>query len=285
VIPLVHAAGEPLSPETEEADQSGHATKKVGRRLWTLPRTIALAASLVLTAIAATWLLLAAHGKVVATERTERRELMLSDGSIVQLEPETTLRVRFRTDERLVVLERGRALFRVAKNPRRPFLVHADGATVRAVGTAFGVEHRPAGIVVTVAEGSVAITAQGSGRESLLTPRAIATPVQLITAGEQLTVQSSGATQRVRQVDTARALAWADGRLVFENDTLADVIAEFNRYNRTRLRIADPQLAARRVSGVFEATDTETLLAFIRAGTRVAVTRKGDDEISITAVP
>jgi ferric-dicitrate binding protein FerR (iron transport regulator) len=76
-------------------------------------------------------------------------------------------------------------------------------------------------------------------------------------------------------VDTTRALAWAQGQLVFENETLADVVAEFNRYNLTQLRVDDPNLATRRVSGVFEATDIETLLAFISQGsTGVSITRK-----------
>jgi transmembrane sensor len=233
----------------------------------------ALAASVVV-AIVAAWLTLTVRGDVISTQRTERRELMLSDGSVVRLEPESRLRVTFDRSERRVVLEKGRALFRVAKNPQRPFLVRADETTVRAVGTAFGVEHRAGGVVVTVTEGSVAVTRQAEHPST-----------QLLTAGQQVRVQPSGATDRARSVDTERALAWTEGRLVFENETLADVVAEFNRYNRTQLRIADPELAARRISGVFEATDTETLLAFIRAGSHVTFTRKGEDEISIAADP
>ena len=83
---------------------------------------------------------------------------------------------------------------------------------------------------------------------------------------------------QVRTVDTARALAWAQGQLIFENDTLADVVTEFNRYNRTQLRIDDLKLATRRVSGVFDATDVETLLAFIVQGSseiRITQTDQG----------
>jgi transmembrane sensor len=99
--------------------------------------------------------------------------------------------------------------------------------------------------------------------------------VILLSAGEQVTVHDTGMADQVRAVDTVRALAWSRGQLVFENDTLADVIAQFNRYNRTQLRISDSQLAARRVSGVLDATDTETLLAFIRQGRRdIRVTRE-----------
>jgi transmembrane sensor len=217
----------------------------------------AIAACACVVAGVGAWLALGTRGTVIETELAERRQVMLSDGTIVQLEPETRLRVNFEDHLRGVALEQGRALFRVTKDAQRPFVVSADHTSVRAVGTAFGVESEKRGVVVTVAEGKVAV-----GRSGVF-----------VTAGQQVTIPSSGAAEPVRAVDTARALAWAHGQLIFENDTLADVVGEFNRYNRTQLRISDPQLAARRVSGVFEATDTETLLAFIRqSGTDVSIT-------------
>jgi len=229
-------------------------------------RTWAIAASSCLIAILGAWFALGLRGDVIESKLAERRQVMLEDGTVVQLEPETRLRVKFADELRRVELEQGRALFRVAKNPQRPFLVTAEQTSVRAVGTAFGVESRLRGVVVTVAEGKVAVidspSAQASGAEIFL------------TAGQQVTVQDSGAVAPVRVVDTTRALAWAQGQLVFENDTLADVVREFNRYNRVQLSITDAELAARKVSGVFEATDSETLLAFIReSGNDVTITR------------
>jgi len=214
----------------------------------------------ILVAILGAWLALGTRGQLIATDLAERRQVMLDDGSVVQLEPETRLRIKFADHRRSVALERGRALFRVAKDPLRPFWVSADHTSVRAVGTAFGVESGEHGVIVTVAEGKVAV-ARSQAPESGQT-----TAPLYLTAGQQVTVRSSGTMQQWRTVDAGRALAWARGQLVFENDTLADVVREFNRYNRTQLSISDSQLAARRVSGVFEATDTETLLAFIRQG-------------------
>jgi transmembrane sensor len=222
----------------------------------------AIAAGICLVAILGGWIALGTRGELIETKLAERRQLMLDDGTIVQLEPETALRVRFEDRRRDVALEHGRALFRVAKDPQRPFRVSTDHTSVRAVGTAFGVESGDRGVVVTVAEGTVAV-----GRSAVL-----------VAAGQQITVQRSGATEPVRTVDTARALAWAQGQLIFENERLADVVAEFNRYNRTQMRIEDRQLATRRVSGVFEATDVETLLAFIRQGShdiRITQTDRG----------
>ncbi len=245
-------------PTAEHEQRAPETRSRV--RIW------AVAVSGCVVAILGAWFALGLRGDVIESKQAERRQVMLEDGTVVQLEPETRLRVKYEEQLRRVELEHGRALFRVAKNPQRPFVVSADETSVRAVGTAFGVESGSRGVVVTVAEGKVAVAdspkARSSGAEIFL------------TAGQQVTVPDSGAVAPVRAVDTTRALAWAQGQLVFENDTLADVIQEFNRYNRVQLSITDAQLASRRVSGVFDATDSETLLAFIRqSGAEIDITR------------
>src|SRR5690606_23063359 len=111
---------------------------------------------------AALWLLPSFNGQLIATERGERREVVLADGSVVQVDPQTRLDVRFDDRFRRVVLTQGRAVFRVARQPGRPFFVESGEAVVRAVGTAFGVERREHGrLVVTVAEGKVAVERSG----------------------------------------------------------------------------------------------------------------------------
>lgn len=241
-------------------------------------RSWATAAGVCFVAILVAWFALGTRGDVIQTELAERRQVMLDDGTVVQLEPETQLRVNFDEQLRRVTLQRGRALFRVAKNAQRPFVVNADHTSVRAVGTAFGVESSKRGVVVTVSEGRVAVMrSEGGEAPSVDATLASSSTEILLTAGQQLTMPNAGAVDPVRAVDTARALAWADGQLVFENETLGDVITEFNRYNRTQLRINDVQLAGRKVSGVFDATDTETLLDFIRqSGTEVEISRTDD---------
>lgn len=263
---------------TDEAidRHDGSAEKPPRVRFW------AIAASACFVAVLAGWFALGARGQVIETDLAERRQVMLNDGSVVQLEPETLLRVKFVDHERRVSMERGRALFRVAKDAQRPFLVSTDHTSVRAVGTAFGVENGGRGVIVTVAEGKVAVARSRDDGEASSQEPATSADV-LLTAGQQITVQTSGAVETVRAVDTARALAWAEGQLVFENDTLAHVVTEFNRYNRTQLHISDQQLAGRRVSGVFEATDTETLLAFIQQGGGEISIKHTDDGIVIGA--
>lgn len=270
VIPFRDATDE--SEENSPADASS--TDLDGKSPATRPRARlwAIAASACFVVVLAGWFALGTRGQVIETDLTERRQVMLDDGSVVQLEPETLLRVKFVDHERRVALERGRALFRVAKDTQRPFLVSSGHTSVRAVGTAFGVENNRRGVIVTVAEGKVAVARTRDDGAAPGQQPSMPADV-LLTAGQQITVKDSGAVETVRAVDTTRALAWAEGQLVFENETLAHVVTEFNRYNRTQLRISDDQLASRRVSGVFEATDTETLLAFIQ---------QGGGEISIT---
>jgi len=93
--------------------------------------------------------------------------------------------------------------------------------------------------------------------------------------------ESSGTAEPVRKVDSDRELAWAKGRLVFDNETVADAIREFNRYNRVQLHVADEALAKRPVSAVFDASDPESFIAFLQTVASVRVTRSDSADITI----
>lgn len=210
----------------------------------------------------------------LSTERGERREVVLSDGSILRMDPESSVTIKFVEHERHVHLIRGRALFQVAKNAARPFIVHADGTEIRVTGTAFGVARGKGALVVTVAEGKVAVVPHDSVEVA---------PVMLV-ADEQLTVPRDGAPSPVRKVNSRRELAWAEGVLIFDDDRLSTVVEEFNRYNRVRLRVPDRALANRTISGQFTASDPESLIAFLETAMPVQVVRKGHD-ITISGQP
>jgi len=241
----------------------------------------AVAAVLCCIAVGAAWFYPSYVGKVVQTEQAERHQLTLTDGSEIELDPQTRLRIRFGSDSRRVYLEHGRALFRVASDPGRPFLVQTDDTAVRALGTAFAVERQPQAVVVTVAEGKVAVfnTLRPQAPAALSTKRRRSSdereggsaPVYL-TANQQLTVDRSGTVVPVHNIDSHRALAWADGKLVFQDDPIATAVAEFNRYNRIQLRVNDPLLANRPVTGTFNASEPESFAAFIQfvAGARIS---------------
>lgn len=245
-----------------------------------------IAVILLLAAVLGTLAVINSRGQILQTDRGERRDIALADGSVVDLDPQTRVRVRYEANARYIFLERGRALFHVAKNPNRPFWVQAESTRVRAVGTAFAVDREQESIVVTVAEGKVAVfrgpeappTASASAPAQLSTTpfmRAI-----FLTADQQITVNGSGVAEPVRQVDSNRALAWAYGRLIFEHESVEDAVREFNRYNRIQVRIDYPELMLRPISGVFNASDPDSFVAFIKTVTRVRV--RTDDTGNIT---
>lgn len=220
--------------------------------------------------------------KTIETDAGERRELVLADGSMVQVGPATRLRVRMEAARRRVVLQHGDALFRVAKDKQRPFTVDAATTVVRAVGTAFAVERQADEVVVTVSEGRVAVTRPVAKTITF----AAAPPAEevAVSAGQQVAVTPTGQVSTVREVDSQRELAWTEGKLVFVQEPVADVIQQFNRRNRLQLRLHDPSLEQRPVSGVFDAFDPASFAAFLAIAEPVVVSRS-DDEIVIGPAP
>lgn len=207
----------------------------------------------------------------IATQASEWRSMTLNDGSFVSVGPHTELRDRFGNQQRLLSLSRGEALFQVAKDPARPFIVEAGLAIVRATGTRFAVDRGDHDVIVTVEEGTVLVS-DGKGR-----PGAVS-----LTAEEQLTV-SEQRPPTIQHVDAARELAWSNRRLVFEDDTVAAAAEEFNRRNRVQL-IVDPALGTMQVRGVFHADDPASFADSVAAGKGVVV-RESRDIIRLLPQP
>jgi transmembrane sensor len=195
----------------------------------------------------------------------QQRIIELSDGSTLELNSHSRVRVWFSREERQVDLIEGQALFHVAKDPTRPFVVCSDATRVRAVGTQFDVYRKPSGTTVTVLEGQVAVYSQGASPQGS----------SLVSAGEQVTLAPSAASQ-VRHTDVAAATAWTQHELVFDAQPLTDVAQEFNRYNTRKLIVSDARLESFHVTGVFSSTDPASLLRFLRAqpGIQVYETEK-----------
>lgn len=250
------------------------------------PRFIGLAASLVaLTGtISAAWFVLT-HDGVYRTDIGERRTLTLADGSSIDLNARSKVRVRFSKAERDVELLQGQALFEVAKDKVRPFVVRAGETRVRAVGTQFDVNRLPSGTTVTVIEGTVAVSHdigppadpravidRGLPRQaSQVGPGSAATlPVVLVSAGQQLTV-SPHAITLPQAADAAAATAWTQHRLVLDASRLSDVVEDFNRYNQRQLVIEDRDLDDFHVSGVYSSTDPASLIRFLEAQPTIRV--------------
>ena len=245
---------------------------------------ITLAASAAaLTVLAAVWTWFALLG-VYNTAIGEQRSIELPDGSTVEMNSKSSIRVRYAKNERVVDLLEGQALFHVAKDRARPFVVRADCTRVRAVGTEFDVYERKSSTVVTVVEGEVAVVAPvQSGTQPPAGGSAAPNDMRLATisvsAGEQLMV-TPNLTRKAEHANTAAATAWTERRIVFESATLSEVAEEFNRYNQRQLVIDDPGLYDFHISGVFSSTDPESLIRFLRERPGVRVTET-DDQIRI----
>lgn len=246
-------------------------------RRWAIP--LAVAAAVVLAVAGAiTWRMYARTGwHEYTTDFGGLSRVVLDDGSIVSLNTNSLMRVQFTAELRHIVLERGEALFKVTHDKARPFDVDAGNTTVRAVGTEFSVRVREptdtsAGgkdIEVLVKEGRVAIDPPKKNSKPIERAAALPSSMSTLSAGEAVTITATRVAtepaqmqvQKVAEADIDRKLSWTEGRLWFERQTLKDVVAEFNRYNRRQMVIADPAIENLRIGGGFEATDPESFIA------------------------
>jgi transmembrane sensor len=209
----------------------------------------------------------------------EWRRIALSDGTVMRVGPRSEVSVKLTLGRRSIQLRRGEALFDVATDPSRPFYVSAGAALVRAVGTEFGVSRLGDKVVVTVAEGAVAVSQQVSEMqmqwhaEPSVEPGRVQ-PTVAVAAGEQVAVSPSVWPSNARRVNVERELAWAQGRLIFEDMTIAQAIDEFNRRNRLQIDVRDPAIAGRPVRGIFDAADPESFALFLARAARVTIVRE-----------
>jgi len=205
----------------------------------------------------------------VAPER-EIRSMGLPDGSAVTLNAASALRADVTGAERRIRLKQGEAYFQVYHDPARPFVVAAGTLRVRAVGTAFSVVSEGAAGRVFVTEGVVEVWVEGQPEIRMK-----------LTKGEGGSVDAQGHLVRTgAQVASERQLAWRYGRIDLDGETLAEAVTQFNRYNETRLIVADAALNDQRLYGVFDARDP---LAFARAAGIAlgAPVRQSDGRIQI----
>lgn len=185
---------------------------------------------------------------VFATGVGEQRVVQLADGSNVRLDTDSTIRVRFDGDRRLVELEGGQALFTVAHDADRPFVVQTDNAQVTAVGTVFDVRRDSAGVRVTLVSGVVDVAERGAGRA-----------VKRLAAGQQSSLTPRG--QVTRAVDIQAETSWADGRIVFRDTPLRDAVAEVNRYLTHKIELDAGAREGATVNGVFKTGDRDAFVS------------------------
>ncbi len=208
-----------------------------------------------------------------ATQVGEQRTVDLEDGSKVTLNTATHLKVRFSRKWRSVELLEGEALFAVHPDTQRPFVVLALGGVTTAVGTEFAVQLGRGSADVSVLEGTVTVAP--------LVPIPSREPVR-ITVGQAVSYDVTGASGDVRSADATRIRAWQANRILFSNERLADAIEEYNRYTTTPLILEAPDLADRRVDGLFRVGEPE---AFIHALESALPLRDRRSPDAITLIP
>jgi ferric-dicitrate binding protein FerR (iron transport regulator) len=262
-----------------------HSSSKVSAAWFQQWRRLAIAASIAILAIlGGTLTMVELSAPTYTTALGERRSIEFADGSTVELNSRSKIRVKYSKQERDVELIEGQALFHVAHDTSRPFIVAVGAARVRAVGTQFDVYKKSSATVVTVVEGRVAVYAATVPRPPPSPPSeeepvapGLTTETRssfLLGAGEQLTVTSESA-QKTASPNVSGATAWTRAEIVFDAATLSDVAEEFNRYNERQLIIEDPELLNFHISGTFSSVDPESLIRFLRQRPGVQVTETG----------
>ena len=242
------------------------------RRIFQLGGAIAACA---LVGVGGTFEVLRHRGRFV-TGKGETKVVALKDGSVVTLNTASEIHVNYSDSLRSVELIQGEALFDVAKNKTRPFVVSAGDTSVRAVGTSFTVRRLEAApIQVLVREGVVEVF------KPAVDDAPIRVAANSMAEAPQDTSMAAIAARPIPLAQLHRQLAWQKGQLAFEGETLAQAVAEFARYSDTRIVIDDPALAREEIAGLFKATDpvgfAQTIALSLNARANI-----GEGEVRLT---
>jgi len=257
-----------------------------GRRAW----WSAAAAAIVVGIAIAAWMRMGSELQTLATAVGQQRSVTLADGSVVTLNTSTIVETNMRRSVRDITLRQGEAHFQVAHDRSRPFLVHAGDAVVRAVGTQFEVRLRSDQHVdVVVNEGRVEVRSEvaaepaNAGHGAQVIPRS---HLHTLAAGQQLS--ATGDDYSVVPVSTHRlssVLAWRDGAVVFDGESLSDAIVEIGRYTDARIIVSDPQVAALRVGGRYRTGDVQAFFDALQTAFPVSIRHGSNGVVFIDPRP
>lgn len=233
-------------------------------------RTVALAASVCLAVLAGvSWWALNADDHY-RTDLGEQRIVQLTDGSVIQLNTRSTVRVSFGQHSRVIELD-GEATFTVAHDATRPFLVKTHDATAQAVGTKFNVHEENGRTRVAVVEGVVVVTPVAASTTTIESAPARALT---IVAGDVVDA-AAGHVARAPDADADAAISWQQHRLIFKDTSLAEIARQFNRYNSVQLDVAPALGAAIHLSGTFDAKQPDTLIRYLQTRDDVTIRHEG----------
>jgi transmembrane sensor len=208
-------------------------------------------------------------GTRYASSVGELKNVVLADGSVMTMNTQTELRVRYTLERRDIRLIRGEAMFAVMHDAKRPFTVRVGEWSAVAVGTAFAVRQLDEPTTdVTVTEGIV----------QLLPVDRNVSEARHLTANQKALIGPGGKIEvgQVSDSEIGQRLAWRTRLVVFTGEPLRQALAEMNRYSHLRVVVDDPELAERRIAGVFSTTDTQTFVSAMTTTLGVEAVRSGN---------
>ena len=223
-----------------------------------------------------------APGQAYASDASTPRTVPLEDGSVVELDRDSAMVVRFDTSARSIELVRGAALFNLGKDPGRPMTVHVGTQVLTDIGTVFTVRTGSDATDVAVISGRVAVAERTPRWIDRVAPRLASggipvSPVVELGGGESARVASDGRLLDHGSTDIAHATAWLPTEIRFHDMPVAEVAQRFNAYIGQPLVVDDKALAAKRISGVFKAHDAEAFVAYLATLPDVRVERTATD--------
>ena len=203
--------------------------------------------------------------RAYSTDIGGRTLLKFADGTVVDLDTDTALRIRMTSAQRMVWLDRGEAWFHVAHNAANPFTVIVGKHRVTDVGTEFLVRRRVSALEVALLNGKAALSTEGA-------------PIAMLAPGDDAiaTSASMSVTRKTRQ-QLADELAWRRGALVFRSSRLVDAVKEINRYNQTKIVIADPSISDLKFTGEIRSDGESDFLFLAQTMMGLHVDRRGED--------
>lgn len=238
------------------------------------PQLMALAASFVVVALVGVMLfgsgwLRPAQIVTYSTGRGQMSTIQLADGTQIELNTQTSVRVEQTSKLRTVWLDRGEAFFDVVHDPGIPFVVHGDLRKVVDLGTRFDVRLQDRRMIVSVVEGHVRL--EGPSADDGGTATILARGDSAIVEGSS-TLVTSGELGRIED-----ELAWREGMIRFHNTPLSKVVREFNRYNEVQLRVADPDIGKIRIGGMFRASNAVGFARLLHDAYGIETKRQGNE--------
>ena len=239
------------------------------RRIWAISFGLTAAVATVVAIWGmgvANWLLQPAL-QTFSTPVGGHQILKLSDGSQIELNTDTVVRVGLRAPTRTAVLVKGEAFFQIKHDATHPFTVSAGSHRVVDLGTKFLIRDEPNQLRVMLVEGKARLESSNAKTQALL----------LMPGDVAVATTTTMSVSASTPISVAAELGWRRGLLIFSNVSLADAVAEFNRYNKVKLVIADAQTARIAIGGTFQANDVQTFAEVARSLLRLAVKDRGGE--------